>query len=28
LHELDAQLAATVATSDGVLSKSIPGWGR
>jgi len=26
LQELDAQLTATAATRDGVLSKSIPGW--
>jgi hypothetical protein len=26
LQEIDAQLTATAATRDGVLSKSIPGW--
>ncbi|HWM24238.1 MAG TPA: TIR domain-containing protein [Chthoniobacterales bacterium] len=28
LQELDTQLAATAATRDGALSKSIPGWGN
>jgi ABC-type amino acid transport substrate-binding protein len=28
LQELDAQLTATAATRDGVLSKSIPGWSK
>jgi hypothetical protein len=28
LQELDKQLAATEATRDGVLSKSIPGWNK
>ena len=28
LQELDTQLAATAAARDGVLSKSIPGWGN